>query len=201
MQVCFLLTCQLEHKELCELSGTTAIAAVIRSNKMYAMNIGDSQMFYCKKGNGGKIVENVTTIHCPEYDVEKKRIEQCGGRVCSYRGRDSSTITRVHPVGDNEFSGLAMSRSVCDAYFHRCGVISEPDLYERDITAETVGILVGSDGLTTIFSMSECFNQILGNKNPCLGLASLVDQCYDVMYKCSDKEYVDDISGVYVDFC
>lgn len=192
----------LEHKDLCEFNGTTAIAAVIRDKKLFAMNIGDSRMFYAVKVNDKVRTESITTIHCPDQDIERKRIEQCGGKVFSLRAINSNvTMARVHPAGDDDFSGLAMSRSVCDAYFHRCGVISEPDLYEKELEEKSIGLLVGSDGLTTIFGMDHCFKQILEKEDPNVGLATLVDNCFDTMYHYSEREYVDDISGVYIEFC
>lgn len=190
------------HQELCDFNGTTAIAAVICSNKFYAMNIGDSRMFYAVRSEEGKVVtENVTSIHCPDMDIERKRIEQCGGRVTSLRSISSSISTpRVHPAGDSDDSGLAMSRSICDTYFHRCGVISEPDLYEKIIKDHSIGLLIGSDGLTTVFGMSNCIKQVLEKEDPAVGLSCLVDNCYNMMYQYSEAKYVDDISGVYIDF-
>ena len=91
-----------------------------------------------------------------------------------------------------------MSRSVGDTVLHRYGVISEPDLYERDLGDDTVGLLIGSDGLTTCFGMSKCFQVILSEKSPKVGLKRLMSNCYRSMYQETNHTYVDDISGVFV---
>ena len=203
LQVYFIYCYKLDDRKLCEMNGTTADIAVIRCSKVYAMNIGDSRMFYAYQNEEKKMqAENITTIHCPDHENERKRIENCGGRVSSLRAINSNVSTsRVHPAGDDIYSGLAMSRSLCDAYFHRCGVISEPDLYEKELSDNSIGLLVGSDGLTTIFGMDTCFKCILENENPGIGLNNLSKNCYNSMYKCSNKQYVDDISGIFVYFC
>ena len=188
---------------MCEMNGTTADVAIVRSSKIYALNIGDSRMFYAYLDEEKAMkTESITTIHCPDHENERKRIEKCGGRVSSLRSFNSNvTTTRVHGPEDDMYSGLAMSRSLCDAYFHRHGVISEPDLYEKDLSDNSIGLLVGSDGLTTIFGSETCFECILENKNPGIGLNNLSKNCYDRMYKCSNKTYVDDMSGIFVYFC
>ena len=144
------------------------------------------------------IAENITKIHCPDHDAEKRRIEQNGGRIRSTRAFNScQSISRVFGE-DGNLGGLAMSRSVGDTVLHRYGVISEPDLYERDLGDDTVGLLIGSDGLTTCFGMSKCFQVILSEVSPKIGLRRLMSNCYRSMYEETKHTYVDDISGVFV---
>ena len=121
-----------------------------------------------------------------------------GGRVLSTRPLSSGqTIARV--FGNTlETGGLAMSRSVGDAVLHRFGVISEPDLYERTLTDDTIGLLLGSDGLTTSFGMARCFGCVLRGNSPRKGLRRLALRCREAMWRETDGSYVDDCSGVYV---
>ncbi len=43
--------------------------------------------------------------------------------------------------------GLAMSRSMGDRVAAECGVVSEPELVERDLTSEDKCIIIASDGV------------------------------------------------------
>lgn len=194
--------------DVCSGSGTTAIAFIIRGHKLYAINVGDSRfvydvvvrdrLFILLRTQTQLVAENITKIHCPDHEAEKKRIEQNGGHIRSTRTFNSyQSISRVFGE-DGNIGGLAMSRSVGDTVLHRYGVISEPDLYERDLSDDTVGLLLGSDGLTTSFGMSKCFRVILSEASPQLGLRKLMSNCYRSMYEESQHTYVDDISGVYV---
>ena len=121
-----------------------------------------------------------------------------GGKVCSLRlANGEQSVARVYnKAGD--LGGLAMSRSVGDFYLQRYGVISEPDLYEREIVDQTIGILIGTDGLTTSCGMSTSFSTILAERSPQRGLKKLAKKCYQQMMDYSGRQYVDDISGVYV---
>lgn len=121
-----------------------------------------------------------------------------GGRVFSTRPlRSDQTIARVFG-STSETGGLAMSRSVGDAVLHRFGVISDPDLYERTLADDTIGLLLGSDGLTTSFGMARCFRCVLQGSSPQKGLRKLALRCREAMWMETDGSYVDDCSGVYV---
>lgn len=160
----------------------------------------ESRLFIALRAKNQLIAENITKIHCPDHDVEKMRIEQSGGRIRSTRAINScQSISRVFG-DDGNIGGLAMSRSVGDTVLHRYGVISEPDLYERNLDTDTIGLLIGSDGLTTCFGMSKCFKVILSETSPKVGLRRLMSNCYCSMNEETQHTYVDDISGVYVQF-
>ena len=148
--------------------------------------------------NDKYVAESISTIHCPDREDERKRIEMLGGKVRSLRlANGEQSVARVYnKAGD--LGGLAMSRSVGDFYLQRYGVISEPDLYEREVVDQTIGILIGTDGLTTSCGMSTIFSTILEERSPHRGLKKLAKKCYQQMMDCSDRQYVDDISGVYV---
>ena len=196
------LTSNVEYPEESKQSGTTAVVGVIRGDQLYVINIGDSRIFYAYLYGDSVIrTESIAVIHCPDHDEERRRIEQFGGHVRSIRGVLSKYSTpRVYLDEENSDNGLAMSRSVGDIIFHKMGVISEPDFYTRTLDDNSVGILIGSDGLLTSFGMDHCFRRIISNPSPIDGLYNLISECYWLMMSENHKEYVDDISGVFIQF-
>jgi protein phosphatase 2C family protein 2/3 len=60
-----------------DLAGTTAICVVIKDEKLYCGNVGDSRAIASVNGN----VEILSTDHKPNNDDERKRITAAGGWV------------------------------------------------------------------------------------------------------------------------
>ncbi len=60
-----------------DLAGTTAICVVIKDDKLYCGNVGDSRAIASINGN----VEILSTDHKPNNDDERKRITAAGGWV------------------------------------------------------------------------------------------------------------------------
>lgn len=58
-------------------SGCTAVVALIRDDKIYVANAGDSRCVLCQ---AGKAVD-LSFDHKPEDDIERTRIEAAGGKV------------------------------------------------------------------------------------------------------------------------
>ena len=72
---------------LLDKSGSCALIILIIDNLLYAINLGDSRALYSY--NGGKNLFQITRDHKPNNEIEKKRIEKCGGKVYY-----ANTITR-----------------------------------------------------------------------------------------------------------
>lgn len=75
-----------------KLLGTTASLVIIRGNKMYVANVGDSMVIMgCRDRkdindiDGYRAME-LTIDHKPELDAERTRIEHCGGCVMNKSG-------------------------------------------------------------------------------------------------------------------
>jgi len=60
-----------------DLAGTTAICVIIKDDKLYCGNVGDSRAIASVSGN----VEILSTDHKPNNDDERKRITAAGGWV------------------------------------------------------------------------------------------------------------------------
>lgn len=60
-------------------SGCTAVVALLKGNKIYVANAGDSR---CIVSKGGEVIE-MSIDHKPEDKIEFERITKAGGEVTS----------------------------------------------------------------------------------------------------------------------
>ena len=188
----------------CRFSGTTALIGLIKDSILYTINVGDSRSFYqYTDATTGKIrTAAISIIHSPDNEKESKRILASHGYVKSYPSLNSEySITRVFMDKECLKGGLAMSRSVGDFDFRQYGVISEPDIYQLDLKEKQVhAILFGSDGLTTFYGADRCFARLQSKSSALEGLQKLIRDCFRDSYESSKRFYVDDMSGIYIEF-
>jgi integrin-linked kinase-associated serine/threonine phosphatase 2C len=153
-----------------EMSGTCAICILIIETKLYCINLGDSRAVLgtekekAKKdkddGNekSDKIALEMSIDHKPSRDDEQKRITERGGEVHNRLG-----VHRVFKKNE-ESPGLAVSRTMGDLVGHDCGVISEPEVIEKDLEADDKFVVIASDGVWDAMTSSEVvgfiFNQM-----------------------------------------
>ena len=194
---------KLEKGQFCRDSGTTALIGLIKENILYTVNVGDSRSFlqYVDEQTGKICYCPVSTIHAPDIESESLRIRSHGGYIRSYHplACDCSNA-RVYSDADCRIGGLAMSRSIGDIDLRRCGVISDPDIYETDLKKKQVhAILFGSDGLTTYYGPDRCFARLQSKGTAEEGLERLICDCYKDSYESSRRSYVDDMSGIYIE--
>lgn len=191
-------------EEKCRFSGTTALIGLIKDTKLYTINVGDSRSFYqFKDETTGKIcTAPISLIHSPDDEKERARILEHKGYVKSIPTvTNGYSISRVFTDPYCLTGGLAMSRSIGDFDLHRFGVISEPDIYELDLKEKNVhAILFGSDGLTTCFGADNCFARLQSKPTAYEGLQKLIRDCFKTSYESSERFYVDDMSGIYIEF-
>lgn len=120
-----------------DFSGTTYVACVIRKNKVYVGNIGDSRMILGKKKSETKYEPvDVSDDHKPDRPDEQKRIEQRGGRVFAIEYEDGVDGPPRVWLGHMDIPGLAMSRSLGDTVAHTAGVISDPECHIVDLAKD-----------------------------------------------------------------
>lgn len=88
----------LEDEQLQEqLAGSTAVTVLIKDNKLYCANAGDSRAVACINGR----VDVLSLDHKPNSDIEKKRICEAGGFVEYNRVNGSLALSRA--LGDFVF--------------------------------------------------------------------------------------------------
>uniref|UniRef100_T1J692 protein-serine/threonine phosphatase n=1 Tax=Strigamia maritima TaxID=126957 RepID=T1J692_STRMM len=79
-------------------SGCTAVVAVIRDGELFVANAGDSRCVVCQCGTA----IDMSREHKPEDDVERKRIENAGGKV-SAEGRVNNGLNVSRAIGDHSY--------------------------------------------------------------------------------------------------
>jgi len=110
-------------------SGTTAVACLLRGNHIWLANSGDSRAVMCrqKKNTTTLIAHDLTVDQKPDTPVEMKRILAAGGHVTP-AGANGSPSRVWHNL-----RGLAMARSIGDHAAASVGVIAEPEITEYEV--------------------------------------------------------------------
>ena len=152
------------------LSGTTAVVSVLRNGKLFVANVGDSRVIKGRQKRSGsnKSIQAVdlSVDHKPEMPRERQRIERCGGRVSRITYEDGvEGPPRVFLCFAN-MPGLAMSRSLCDTVAKEAGVISEAELFVRELDKQDKFVVLASDGLWEFMSSQEVCDIVAKHMDP-----------------------------------
>ena len=136
-------------------SGSTVVLIHINPEKIISINCGDSRAILITKN---KNVIPLSRDHKPEIPEEKQRIESSGGRVDKIFGMGPFRVW----FKDEDYPGLAMSRSIGDKLAHRCGVSDIPEIKEFNLKdIDPLAIIVASDGVWEFMSNDEVKNILL----------------------------------------
>ncbi|MCF7799600.1 protein phosphatase 2C domain-containing protein [Candidatus Babeliales bacterium] len=124
--------------------GSTATTALIKGNKIYIANVGDSRTIVLNR-NGELIFK--TEDHKPNSTKEMNRILQAEGRVIN----DRYGIPRVE--------GFALSRAFGDHFVFQRPIkhliISTPDIEPLDLTSDVAFLVLACDGLWDVVSSEQ----------------------------------------------
>ncbi|XP_072170753.1 probable protein phosphatase 2C T23F11.1 [Diadema setosum] len=152
-----------------ELAGTTALVAVLKNNKVYCGNVGDSRGVMSISG----YAKPLSFDHKPGNEKESKRIIAAGGWV---------EFNRVN-------GNLALSRALGDFVFKRNGskgpeeqiVTAVPDVTETDISAESEFMVLACDGIWDVLTNQEVVDfvrtRIAGKMDPEKICEELMTRC------------------------
>jgi len=126
-----------------ELAGTTAIIVLMKNDKMYCGNVGDSRGVASVRGR----VQELSYDHKPGNEEETKRILAAGGWVECNRVNGNLALSRA--LGDfvfkkNEKKGA--DEQIVTAY---------PDVTVHDITDDHEFILLACDGIWDVMTNEE----------------------------------------------
>eukprot|EP00927_Polykrikos_kofoidii_P006218 TRINITY_DN1252_c0_g1_i1.p1 TRINITY_DN1252_c0_g1~~TRINITY_DN1252_c0_g1_i1.p1 ORF type:complete len:486 (-),score=96.18 TRINITY_DN1252_c0_g1_i1:85-1467(-) len=126
-------------------SGSTAVAACWKGNKIWTANCGDSRCVVGTETNRSLLFE--TMDHKPDNAKEKERIENSGGEVRTQTYPDGWVNHRIFVRGE-DYPGLCMSRTLGDESVKAHGVIATPEVesVEVDMSKQPFFIL-SSDGV------------------------------------------------------
>ncbi|KAL3847391.1 hypothetical protein ACJMK2_018306 [Sinanodonta woodiana] len=148
-----------------DISGTTALIAIVRDRILTVANVGDSRGVICDKE--GKTIP-LSFDHKPQQVKERKRIKEAGGFV-SFNG-----VWRVSGV-------LATSRALGDYPLKEKNlVIADPDILTFDLNElQPEFMILASDGLWDCFSNEDAVDYVRERLDePHFGAKSLVLQAY-----------------------
>lgn len=150
-----------------EFSGTTLSMAIVRGNKLYGINVGDSRVILGKEEAGHLTFQDITFDHKPDSPAEKERILACGGRVFAVEYDDGIDGPPRVWLGHMDIPGLAMSRSLGDVVAHSAGVISDPEFTEYELNPVTDKFLVvATDGLWEFVDNQETVELVEAQHGP-----------------------------------
>ena len=184
------------------LSGSTCVSVIYTPIKLITANVGDSRIIlgrYNKENNKYKSVD-LTRDHKPSLPDEEKRILDKGGRIEPMRDEENSFIgpPRVW-LKEQDYPGLAMSRSFGDRVAHSVGVSEEPEIKEYSFCEEDKFFVVASDGLFEFISSQDIVDIIKDYY-----LSGDIVGCCEYLYDLSrdkwmkEEEVVDDITMILV---
>lgn len=115
------IDCEMLYSDACgeQMAGSTAVVVLIKDNRLYCANAGDSRAVACINGK----VETLSMDHKPNNEAESKRINEGGGWV---------EFNRVN-------GNLALSRALGDFVFKR-NENKKPE--EQIVTGKQKGIVL-----------------------------------------------------------
>ena len=138
-------------------SGSTCVLIFKVGRNLIISNTGDSRAILVKQNSSLTKpqweVEPLTIDHKPENKNERDRIEKEGGRVeqCKDENGISAGVYRVWEQNE-EYPGIAMSRSIGDFVAKKIGVTYKPDITSLTIDSTYRFIVLGSDGIWDFLS-------------------------------------------------
>ncbi|EGZ24991.1 hypothetical protein PHYSODRAFT_256952 [Phytophthora sojae] len=190
-------------------SGTTAVAMLVRGKDVFIANLGDSRAVVARYESEAQryVLHCETKDHKPDDPDECARIERNNGRVFEWGAY------RVW-LQDVDMPGLAMSRSFGDSVAKTVGVTAEPDvtIVERLQFSSTEAknderpaafAVLASDGIWEFMSTDECIDFVAAcivesGMSPQEACTALVEEACDRWD--AEEDVIDDITAAVVFF-
>jgi len=177
-------------------SGTTAVTCLIKDQKIWTANSGDSRaVILRRRPNRSLQAIGLTIDHKPDSPGEMKRILQMGGHVTP-AGSNGSPARVWHNL-----RGLAMARSIGDHAAAMVGVIAEPEISEYTIDPDDYMLIIASDGVWELLD-----NERVAEIVQSVQSGDIQEVCDEItkqsihMWKIEEGDYRDDITVVAIKF-
>lgn len=175
-------------------SGTTALSIVRQDEKIVVANVGDSRAVLATTSDDGDLVAVQLTIDFkPNLPQEAERIMQCNGRVFSLD--DEPGVHRVW-LPDEDLPGLAMSRAFGDYCIKDFGLISVPEVTQRNINSKDQFVVLATDGVWDVISNQEAVRIISSTSDRANAAKELVDHAVRAWKRKRRGIAMDDISAI-----
>ncbi|ORY39958.1 protein serine/threonine phosphatase 2C [Rhizoclosmatium globosum] len=108
----------------------------------------------------------VSTDHTCQIEEEYERVKNAGGRIDQMQtesGRDGPL--RIYK-GSLPYPGLVVTRSIGDTCAEKLGVLTEPEVIDRDLSKKDIFFVLGSDGLWDGLDMEEVVRLAVKYEHP-----------------------------------
>ena len=156
-----------------EYIGTTATLILIKDNKIYCANVGDTKAYIIYD----KTYKQISNDHKCTNEDERKRITEIGGKI----------------IKNRVMGQLILTRTLGDLYVKQFGVINTPDINVYDINETINYIIIASDGVWDVIDEGCLFEMSKNFKN-----ADLF--CKEIVKKALEKGSKDNISCIVISF-
>jgi len=151
-------------------SGSTATFVLIKDNKVYVGNVGDSRTIL----SSNNLVIPLSIDHNTSCECELERIKKIGGRLLDLQG-----VLRV--FGNS--SALLVTRAFGDFDVEK-GVICTPEIHEREIVANDQFLILASDGIWDHIDNQSAVNLVHAQLQLALdSIYSAVENLADIPYQ------------------
>lgn len=137
--------------------GSTALCALIRGEKLYVANVGDSKAVLVSNGE----VRDLTRQHRASNEDEKMLIESRGGVVID---RKNTSLVQ---------GSLQLSRSIGDRKYKQY-ITCEPDIVEHEIAKDDQMVIMATDGFWDVMSSQDVKELIQNRENETSGLSKML---------------------------
>jgi serine/threonine protein phosphatase PrpC len=156
--------------------GATALAALMRGNKVWVANAGDSRCVLASRGSSGAssggadttaglqtiLARDLSTDQKPDTRAERKRIERSGGFVSDPEAPGFPARVWLSKKAGGTGGGLAVARSIGDHGLKRVGVTASPEVKAYDLTKDDLFMILATDGLWEFISSQEAAEIVWG---------------------------------------
>ena len=184
-------------------SGSTCVSVIFTPEKMISANIGDSRAVLGRFNREKNTIEAIelSRDHKPTETDENLRIIEKNGKIepLIFEGKEFGP-KRVW-IKNEDYPGLAMTRSFGDRIAQTVGVVSEPEIKEFEFDVNDKFVVIASDGIWEFISSQECVNFVQEFYHK-----ELMKECCEFLYEESKKrwmkndESVDDITIILIYF-
>jgi len=179
-------------------SGTTAVSILFKDGTVWTANAGDSRCVIAHTSNGRLVYETIDQK--PNCDDERRRIEATGAEVRTKVYPDGYETCRMY-IKEEEYPGLAMSRTLGDECAKAFGVVATPEVGKCELDMSTSQFcIISSDGVWEFMSteiVADRVASLLKEGTPAEALQSLHDDAR-AHWEAEEGAYCDDITSVLV---
>ena len=156
-----------------EYIGTTATLILIKDNKIYCANVGDSKAYIIYD----KTYKQISSDHKCTIEDEKARVESMGGEIKKNR----------------VMGQLILTRTLGDLYVKQYGVINTPDISVNEISPSMKYVILASDGVWDVVDLETLVAMGQGGKK-------VGEFCEDIVKLAINKNTRDNVSCIVISF-